>query len=120
MHTRILVVDDEPIIRDLFEDMLGDEGYIVHTVATGQQALAAYHAMPLDLIFIDIMMPEMDGITLCRLITAIPEITTPPIILTSGGTTVATIDGLYQAFLAKPFDITNLLQLIQTLLHPAA
>ncbi|ABX03988.1 response regulator receiver protein [Herpetosiphon aurantiacus DSM 785] len=116
MTTHILVVDDEPSIRELFEDVLGDEGYVVHTVATGHQALAVYQTMPLDLIFIDIMMPEMDGITLCRRITTIPGMTQPPIILMSGGTTVTTIDGPYQAFLAKPFDLTNLLQLIHTLL----
>lgn len=117
MHTRILVVDDESSIRELFEDILGDEGYIVHTVATGHHALAAYTTMPFDLIFIDIMMPEMDGITLCRHLATIPRIIPPPMILMSGGTTVATIDCPYQAFLAKPFDLTSLLQLIHTVLN---
>lgn len=124
MTTHILVVDDEQSIRELFEDILGDEGYVVHTAATGHQALSVYQAMQLALIFIDIMMPEMDGITLCQHIATVPGRNQPPIILMSGGTTVlmsggttlAPIDGLYQAFLVKPFDLTQLLQLIHTLL----
>lgn len=116
----ILVVDDEPAIQYLFEDILTEEGYAVQTAATGQYALDLYHRQRPDLIFIDIMMPGMDGMTLCRLIASIPGITPPPMILMSGGTRIARIDGPYHAFLAKPFDLTTLLQLIDAVLNPAA
>lgn len=116
----ILVVDDEPAIRELFDDLLTEEGYTVQTAATGQHALALYHTQRPDLIFIDIMMPGMDGMTLCRRIATIPGIIPPPMILMSGGTRISFIDGPYHAFLDKPFDLTKLLDLIQAVLHPSS
>ncbi|MBM7843779.1 response regulator [Herpetosiphon giganteus] len=115
----ILVVDDEPAIRELFEDMLMEEGYLVQTAATGQHALDLYHNQRPDLIFIDIMMPGMDGMTLCRRIATLPGIIAPPMILMSGGTRISFIDGPYHAFLAKPFDLTKLLDLIHAVLNPS-
>ena len=116
----ILVVDDEPAIQALFDDILTEEGYAVQTTGTGQDALALYQTIRPDLMFIDIMMPGMDGITLCQLIAIIPSLTTPPMILMSGGTRIAVTNGPHQAFLAKPFDLTTLLDLIHVTLHPAA
>lgn len=69
----ILVVDDEPDIRELIEYNLRKEGYHVTTAVNGRQAIAMAKREIPDLIILDIMMPEMDGIEACRLMRAMPE-----------------------------------------------
>lgn len=69
----ILVVDDEPDIRELIEYNLKKEGYEVTTAANGKEAIALSKRNIPDLIILDIMMPEMDGIETCRLMRAMPE-----------------------------------------------
>ncbi|HUH18384.1 response regulator transcription factor [Albibacterium sp.] len=69
----ILVVDDEPDIRELIEYNLKKEGYRVATAANGKQAIVQAKREIPDLIILDIMMPEMDGIEACRLMRTMPE-----------------------------------------------
>src|SRR5690554_28281 len=69
----ILVVDDEPDIRELIEYNLRKEGYNVTTAVNGKQAITMAKREIPDLIILDIMMPEMDGIEACRLMRAMPE-----------------------------------------------
>jgi len=69
----ILVVDDEPDIRELIEYNLRKEGYNVATAVNGKQAITLAKREIPDLIILDIMMPEMDGIEACRLMRAMPE-----------------------------------------------
>jgi len=69
----ILVVDDEPDIRELIEYNLRKEGYNVATAVNGKQAITMAKREIPDLIILDIMMPEMDGIEACRLMRAMPE-----------------------------------------------
>ena len=71
-HT-ILVVDDEPDIRELIEYNLKKEGYQVFTATNGKEAISQAKKNIPDLIVLDIMMPEMDGIEACRLMRAMPE-----------------------------------------------
>jgi len=71
--SNILVVDDEPDIRELIEYNLKKEGYEVTTAANGKEAIALSKRNIPDLIILDIMMPEMDGIETCRLMRAMPE-----------------------------------------------
>ena len=63
---RILVVDDEQIVRDRCERTLTDEGYVVRTVASGQEALLACRNEPFDVMLTDLRMPDMDGIEVVR------------------------------------------------------
>jgi len=69
----ILVVDDEPDIRELIEYNLKKEGYQVATAVNGKDAIAAAKKSIPDLIILDIMMPEMDGIEACRIMRTMPE-----------------------------------------------
>ena len=62
----ILVVDDEPDIRELIKDILQDEGYLVVTAANGEQARTAFDANNPSLILLDIWMPDVDGISLLK------------------------------------------------------
>ena len=68
--TRILIVDDDPANRLILEDLVGMH-YVTHARANGRQALEYLMAAePVDLILMDVMMPEMDGFEACRRIKA--------------------------------------------------
>jgi CheY-like chemotaxis protein len=71
---RILVVDDEPVIRELVSAMLEDDGVQVRCVADGTRAVAEGRAYRPDLILLDIVLPGMDGLTVCRLLKSDPSL----------------------------------------------
>jgi len=65
----ILVVDDDPVIRDMMVDILSFEGYVIHTARNGREALEKIHhadSAVRYLVFLDLMMPVIDGYTVCR------------------------------------------------------
>ena len=66
MDTHILIVDDEPAIANLVEVYLGNEGYFIHKFDNGADALACVERQKLDLAILDVMLPDMDGFTLCQ------------------------------------------------------
>ncbi|HLB64267.1 MAG TPA: response regulator, partial [Anaerolineales bacterium] len=78
---RILIVDDIPQNVDLVSSLMRAEGYEVTSAADGLEALAQVAAAPPDLIFLDIMMPTLDGYAVCRQLKARPETRLVPIVL---------------------------------------
>lgn len=68
MNNKILIVDDDALIRELLKDSLAGEGYQILEAADGSEALVQAELDPPDLIIMDIVMPRMDGITTCKLI----------------------------------------------------
>lgn len=62
----VLVVDDDPVIRDLVSTLLQDEGYRVHCATTGQEALLAVRQLVPDLVVLDIDLPDMTGLVVCK------------------------------------------------------
>jgi two-component system alkaline phosphatase synthesis response regulator PhoP len=78
----ILVADDETIIRDLAKRCLGE--YIVIEAADGVQALESARSIHPDLILLDIMMPKIDGYTVCQKLKADVETSTIPIVMVTG------------------------------------
>ncbi|MFQ5876427.1 MAG: ATP-binding protein [Acidobacteriota bacterium] len=109
----ILVVDDEPSIRDMIEDALAGRGHTVVTVDGGQAALEALAARPYDLIVSDLKMPEMDGQELYeRLREGYPRLA-ENIIFTSGDTVSAETRAFFEktgrAYLLKPFRVQDLI-----------
>ena len=112
MAQHILVVDDDPGIRDVVTMALNDEGFPVVTAANGCQALASIAAARPDLVFLDLNMPVMTGWeVLARLQAARADI--PVVFMTAeaGGQAEATrchADG----YLGKPFDLDDLLTLV--------
>lgn len=70
---KVLIVDDEPDIRELIEYNLKKEGYQVFTATNGQEAVTEAKRVLPDLIILDIMMPKMDGIEACRILRSMPE-----------------------------------------------
>jgi two-component system alkaline phosphatase synthesis response regulator PhoP len=73
-HTKILLVDDEPDILEIVGYNLSEEGYQIFTAANGKEAVAKAKKEIPDLIIMDVMMPEMDGMEACENIRKIPEL----------------------------------------------
>ena len=80
MAKTVLIVDDEPDIRDLLAYNLTKEGFAVETAANGKEALAKLEQATVDLVVLDIMMPEMDGFETCRAIRANSKTSNLPVL----------------------------------------
>jgi two-component system response regulator AdeR len=78
---RVLVVEDEPMVAEVVERYLRRDGYNVRTVQDGKAALEAHESFRPDLVVLDVMLPEVDGMEVCRRIRARSQ--TPVIILTA-------------------------------------
>ena len=115
---RILIVDDEPFNVDLLEQELETLGYDTQSATNGQEALDAVAAEPPDLILLDIMMPVMDGFTVCRTLKENSGTHLIPIIIMTALTAVEDrITGINAGaddFLTKPVDERELKARIQT------
>ena len=70
MARTILVVDDEPTLRETVVDALEADGFRVIAAADGREALARFRADQPDLILLDLMLPELSGVEVCRIIRA--------------------------------------------------
>ncbi len=121
MKKKILVVDDDEGIRKLLVVNLSAEGYDVRTVENGAKALDYLKGDQVDLIILDIMMPETDGWEVCKAIRDQEyEIKQNIIMLTARDTARDKLIGkeLLHAdeYITKPFDIDELLRVIQRML----
>lgn len=117
---RILIVDDEPALRDGLAEMLTDEGYAVVTASDGRVAVSVVATDPPDLVLMDVMMPAMDGREAYLAMRAHPNGRAIPIVLSSAAIDRAELDAGITAFLPKPFDLDHLLQLVAGLLAGAS
>ncbi|SHK37569.1 response regulator transcription factor [Desulforamulus aeronauticus] len=114
----ILVVDDEPAIRDLVQMVLTREGYRVTVVPDGQTALDLLRSHKPDLIVLDLMLPDMSGHEVCKKVTEQYQI--PIIMLTAKHEVVDKVLGLEfgaDDYITKPFDARELLARIKALLR---
>lgn len=120
MDTRVLVVDDEPRYLRLLEANLLTEGYQVYTASDGEMALETFSATPVDLILLDVLMPRMDGFTVCQRIRQFSNV--PIVILTAKGEEQDRVRGLdvgADDYLVKPFSVTELLARVRAVLRRA-
>ena len=112
---RILVVDDEKVIRDMLADFLGMEGYIVRTAEDGTSALGELSRGHYDLVISDLKMPRMGGIALLDEITkTAPDALT--VIMTGFGTVETAIDAMKRGaydYVLKPFKLDEVVHVIQ-------
>ncbi|GAB6195936.1 response regulator [Lysobacter xanthus] len=113
----ILVVEDEPGIRDGLAMLLGLEGYAVATAANGLEALDALATMAVDLVITDQMMPRMDGVAFLHRLRADDRLRALPAIMVSAvPRPQEDVGTLADAFIGKPFEAPRLLQAIRDLL----
>jgi len=116
--TKILVVEDESSFSDALEFLLGKEGFGVVTAATGTEALAKFGQGGIDLVLLDLMIPEVSGIEVCKKIRS--ESSVPIIMLTAKDTEVDKVVGLELGaddYVTKPYSSRELIARIRAVLR---
>jgi DNA-binding response OmpR family regulator len=123
MPTRILIVEDDPDIAQLVARYLDKAGYVTERVTTGRDAVQAISVKPPDLLVLDLMLPQLDGLEVCRLVRANEATEGLPIImLTARAEESERIVGLELGaddYLAKPFSPSELVARVRALLRRA-
>ncbi|GMQ91014.1 MAG: response regulator transcription factor [Gammaproteobacteria bacterium] len=115
---KILIVDDDPHIREVLRYALDKAGYVIKEAGDGQQALKLYHSENPDLIVLDIKMPEMDGTEVCRRIRQ--QDSTPIVFLSSKDEEIDRILGLELGgddYVTKPFSPRELVARVRAVLR---
>jgi DNA-binding response OmpR family regulator len=110
MARTILVVDDEPTQREMLAEALEAEGFTIVTAADGRAALLKFREVHPDLVLLDLMLPEMSGIEVCRIIRA--ESGVPILMLTAKNSELDKVVGLELGaddYVTKPFSLRELI-----------
>ena len=118
MAVSVLIVEDDRNIAELLQMYLEKEGYAVTAAGDGGKGLEKFRSIKPDLVLLDVMMPVMDGWTLCRTIRA--ESQTPVIMLTAKGETDDKVTGLKSGaddYITKPFEMKEVLARIEAVLR---
>ncbi|MGA4851404.1 response regulator transcription factor [Streptomyces sp. G5(2025)] len=118
---KILVVDDDPEVRAAVEDALTVEGHLVRGAEDGHRALTAVARWQPDLLVLDVLMPVMDGLAVCRRLRAAGD-RTPVLVLTALDSVSERVDGLDAGaddYLVKPFALDELVARVRALLRRA-
>ena len=120
MARSILVVDDERTLRETLSEGLEEEGYAVFQAADGREAVDAFRKHHPDLILLDLMLPELSGTEVCRIIRA--ESGVPILMLTAKSAEIDKVVGLELGaddYVTKPFSFRELLARVRALLRRA-
>jgi DNA-binding response OmpR family regulator len=115
---RVLVIDDEPDIRKLVAELLRRAGHDVAEAENGRSGLRAFHAVPPDLVLLDVSMPEMDGWQTLERIRDLSDV--PVLMLTARGDELERVRGLQAGaddYVVKPFGRQELLARVQAILR---
>lgn len=116
---RVLVVDDDPIVREVLERYLAREGFAVTAAADGREALEAFDSVRPDLVLLDLMLPRVDGFEVFRKIRA-RDHSTAVIMLTARGQETDRIVGLESGaddYVSKPFSPRELIARVRAVLR---
>ncbi|MET2949896.1 response regulator transcription factor [Vibrio owensii] len=116
--SRVLIVDDDVPLCELLETVLQEEGYIVSSIHCGESALQYMEKTPVDLVLLDVMLPNLNGMQVARRICQ--RFATPILMLTALNDENSMLDG-YQAgadqYIGKPFNVSELLMRIKAILR---
>ena len=118
MANSILIVEDDGNIADLLRLYLEKEGYEVHLAADGGKGVELFRKVQPDLVLLDVMLPVLDGWSVCRMIRA--ESKTPVIMLTAKGETEDKVNGLKMGaddYITKPFEMREVLARVEAVLR---
>lgn len=117
----VLVADDEPVARHVLRRALEPAGYRVIEATTGSSALEIARRELPDLFILDISMPDMDGVEVCRAIKADPQTHLTPVVHITGSTLreerLSALEAGSDEFVGKPFDLEELLTRVRSLLR---
>ena len=116
----VLVVDDEPAFREGLRQALKQEGFIVHLAADGEEALEVYEAYHPDIVLLDVMLPRMSGIDVCRKIRASDD--TPVIMVSARNEEIDAVVALEVGaddYVSKPYRVRELIARMRTVLRRA-
>lgn len=120
MNARILVVDDEPDMLELLSFNLGQAGYEVRTAPSGTEGLRQAQRLLPDLVILDLMLPDIDGFTVCEMLRRLPSTaSTPVFMLTAMSGEIPRCHGFESGateFLYKPFQARDLLERVRSTL----
>ncbi|HXY61815.1 MAG TPA: response regulator, partial [Nitrospirota bacterium] len=123
MNNKILIIDDEPDIVDLVSYNLKKDGFRVTSASDGEEALTKIRKDKFDLVVLDLMLPNIQGGELCRIMKNDPKTAcTPIIMLTAKGEEVDRVMGLENGaddYITKPFSIRELIARIRAVLRRA-
>ncbi len=122
MNQHLLMIEDDTRLAHMVSEYLGQSGYQVAHAGDGQGGLSALQARPADLVILDLMLPDMDGLEVCRRIRTLPGTLaqTPILMLTAKGDPMDRIVGLEMGaddYLPKPFEPRELLARIRAVLR---
>jgi len=115
---RILLIEDDPRLAEMVSEYLGEAGFQVSTAATGGAGLAQLGREPYDALVLDLMLPDIDGLEVCRQLRATSD--TPVLMLTARGDTMDRVVGLEigaDDYLPKPFEPRELLARLRAILR---
>lgn len=119
---KILIVEDNPINRELLRDLLRARGYKVWEAATGPEALRLVKASPPDLVVMDLQLPGIDGLAVTRAIKAEATTRHVPVVALTAHARKSDEAKAYEAgcsaYIAKPMDTRAFVRLVATLLGP--
>lgn len=116
---RVLLVEDEPVIRELVRSLLTESDCEVETASNGLEGLKLARTQPFDLILLDVVLPQLDGISVCRMLKADADTAKIPLYMLTAKAKRSDVETALQAgasgYIHKPFRGAELMDLVSQL-----